>query len=336
MKRESVAGNLPDFHRALEQWFAEHGRRLPWRDARDPYAVMVSEFMLQQTTVAAVKPFYKRWMSTFPSVESLALAKEELVLKLWQGLGYYSRARNLHRAAQLLLRERNGSIPKTLVELRTLPGVGAYTAAAIAAFAYDECVPVLDANITRVVARLFNFHEPIAPVAARRELEKMAATLLPLTGGSAHTSALMDLGAMVCRSGTPACAECPVAAFCSAENPRAIPNKPPRAELTNARDARGLAWSGEGICLVPSPGPRWRGLWTLPPCEVSDGELLLEGHYFITRYRVTLEVRAMHPEAHWQSFLCDSLPPMPSPHRRALDQILHKNLQKRRLSPKSS
>jgi len=307
------------FRRALDRWFRKNGRDLPWRRAGDPYAVMVSEFMLQQTTVAAVIPYFARWMARFPDARALAAADEESVLKMWEGLGYYSRARNLHRAGRAII-EAGGRIPRAISDLRRLPGVGPYTASAIAAFAYNQCVPVLDANIIRVVARLFNYRKPVNAAAGKLFLERAARSLLPRRGGRAHVSALMDLGATICRSGKPDCPSCPVRRFCSATRPEAIPCKPARPQVIAETDCRAFATRRGAICLVRSEGPRWKGLWTLPPGAPSESPLVVLVHT-ITRHRVRLEVARSRPQAGWTAFPKDFLPPMPSPHRRALERI---------------
>ena len=308
------------FRRALGGWFREHGRKLPWRGAGDPYSVMVSEFMLQQTTVAAVIPYFARWMNRFPDIRSLAAADEETVLKMWEGLGYYSRARNLHRAARKIM-EEGGKIPHEVTELRRLPGVGPYTSAAIAAFAFDACVPVLDANIIRVVARLFNYGKPANSAEGKLFLERAAHSLLPRRGGCAHASALMDLGATICRSGKPDCPSCPARKFCSATHPEAIPCKPARPRVIAETECRAFATKGHAIYLVRSEGPRWKGLWTLPLGAPSEVPIVVLT-YSITRHRVRLEVARARPQGGWTSFSTEALPPMPSPHRRALLQIL--------------
>ncbi|MEI6494374.1 MAG: A/G-specific adenine glycosylase, partial [Verrucomicrobiota bacterium] len=166
--------NIGKFHRALHGWFRKNGRDLPWRRTRDPYAILVSEFMLQQTTVTAVVPFYERWMKRFPDIVSLAASDDEQVLKLWEGLGYYSRARNLRRAAQEIVGIHRGVVPDTMADLLRLPGIGPYTASAIAAFAFDRPVAVLDANIIRVVARLFDFRKGVTDARGKRFLEQSA------------------------------------------------------------------------------------------------------------------------------------------------------------------
>jgi len=329
---------IPNFHRALLAWFRKCGRDLPWRRRHDPYAVLVSEFMLQQTTVAAVIPYFERWMKAFPDVRSLAKADEEAVLSHWQGLGYYSRGRNLLRAAREIMERFDGEIPRDVSVLRRLPGVGPYTAAAVAAFAFDECVPVLDANILRVVARLANFKKPATTAAGKSFLEKSARSLLPASGGRLHTSALMDLGAIVCRAGTPDCPACPVNKFCKAERPEKIPRKPPRKVVIHERDVRGFAVypgssdfsrrgagdaekNGLRVWLTLSTGPRWRGLWLLPPAK-PGGKILATITFAVTRHRIQMEVVRSRPAKGSVPFPADRLPPMPTPHRRALRDLL--------------
>ena len=306
------------FHKALRTWFRTQGRSLPWRDDPAPYRVLVSEFMLQQTTVAAVLPYFTRWMKVLPDVAALAAAPEQKVLKLWEGLGYYSRARNLHRAAQAIVRDFHGEIPSDLNQLRALPGIGPYTAAAVAAFAFDKAVPVLDANIQRLVARLFDFQGDITTAAGRAFLENAATALLPQSGGRSHTSALMDLGATICKSGPPDCLLCPVQKFCRATDPASLPVKPAKKAVTRLVEWRALAIRKRSLFLTQSPGPRWKGLWLLPPADPTDSEPLASLDYSITRYRVTLHLREVEPHPDWKSFPLDQLPPMPTPHRNAL------------------
>jgi A/G-specific adenine glycosylase len=312
------------FEAVLQEWFRTNGRRLPWRENPSPYAVLVSEFMLQQTTVAAVIPYFQRWMAVFPDLTTLAAAPEPTVLKLWEGLGYYSRARNLHRAAKAVVEKCASQVPSDLSLLQSLPGIGPYTAAAIVAFAFDRPVPVLDANINRVVARLFNFRTPITTSEGRSFLEHAAASLLPPQNGRLHASALMDLGSLVCRAGEPDCEACPLRAFCRATHPATIPLLPPKKKPTPVEECRAFASDGGRVFLLQSHGPRWKGLWTLPLCDPSPFPLVSLTHT-ITRYKVSLRVFAQKPVAGWQSFPLAHLPPMPSPHRKAIASILAKN-----------
>ncbi|MEI8313692.1 MAG: A/G-specific adenine glycosylase, partial [Verrucomicrobiota bacterium] len=298
------------FHRSLNGWFRKSGRDLPWRRNRDPYAVLVSEFMLQQTTVAAVIPFYERWMKAFPNVLSLARSEEEKVLKLWEGLGYYSRARNLRKAAFEIAVRHGGVIPDQMQELLRLPGVGPYTASAIAAFAFDRPVAVLDANIIRVVARLSDFRKSVTDAKGKRFIEQSARSILPEKGGYLHASALMELGATVCKSGKPDCPTCPVRGFCMAVNPEKIPIKAPRKAVIHERDLRVFAQAKGFVFLVPSTGPRWKGLWLLPPAR-QEGDTLLELPYIVTRHRIRMEISRARPRAGWKSFDPAHLPPMP-------------------------
>jgi len=309
------------FHRCLHGWFRKSGRDLPWRRTRDPYAILVSEFMLQQTTVAAVIPFYGRWMKKFPDIVSLAGSDEEQVLKLWEGLGYDSRARNLRLAAIEIAAGHRGVVPGQMPDLLRLPGIGPYTASAIAAFAFDRPVPVLDANIIRVVARLFDFRKPVTTSRGKLFLQQSARSLLPKKGGCLHASALMELGATICKSGKPDCPSCPVRGFCRAVNPEKIPFKTPRKMMIRERDLRVFARAKDRVFLVLSPGPRWKGLWLLPPAT-KEGNPLLELAYIVTRHRIRMEVSRARPRRGWKPFSLDNLPPMPTPHRRALAILL--------------
>ena len=204
--------------RSLLSWFERCHRDLPWRRNRDPYAIWVSEIMLQQTQVATVIPFFKRFLETFPTLADLAAAKEEQVLRLWEGLGYYRRARDLHRAARQMVAEHGGQIPQEPAILRTLPGIGRYTVGAILSQAFDRRLPILEANSQRVLCRLFGRREDPRRGPARRWLWEMAETLLPTRRVGAFNQALMELGALVCTPAAPQCAVCPVAVLCTARH----------------------------------------------------------------------------------------------------------------------
>lgn len=201
----------------LLDWYAVNKRTLPWRGIGDPYQVLVSEIMLQQTRVAAVIPYYLRWMESLPSVEALAEVPEERLMKLWQGLGYYSRARNLHRAALMVMEEYGGQFPQSHRELLRLPGVGDYTAGAVASIAFGQAVPAVDGNVLRVAARLTGSEEDILDPAVRRRFREEMAAVIPADRPGEFNQALMDLGAMVCLpNGAPVCGHCPLEALCAA------------------------------------------------------------------------------------------------------------------------
>src|SRR5512143_467686 len=182
----------------LLEWYRLHKRTLPWRGHQDPYAVWVSEIMLQQTRVEAVIPYFEKWMAKFPTVRALADASEQDVLNAWEGLGYYSRARNLHSAAKIVAKDFNGELPRDLDQLGKLPGIGRYTLGAIASIAYDMNVPALDGNIKRVYARIFDIDEPVDSPKGDRLLWELAEKYLPKTDAGDYNQALMDLGATIC------------------------------------------------------------------------------------------------------------------------------------------
>ena len=320
-----------EFRQHLRAWFRRHGRDLPWRRTRDPYAILVSEMMLQQTTVAAVVPYFERWMKRFPSAGALAAAKESEVLSLWQGLGYYRRARNLHAAAKKISADLRGEVPRDYEGLRNLPGIGDYTAQAVRAFAFDEAVPVLDANVVRVVARLFDLRTPVDTANGLGKVRAKLEDLLPAKGGHEFVSAMMELGALVCRAGRPDCLLCPVKEFCAAKHPEKLPVKAPKALIKKRTELAAWVWNGEAVLLQQSTARRWVGLWRLPPL---DGEPpagpAAELTYSIVRERVTLRVhrtakRALMASAEpRKAFSLRELESIaiPSPHRRAIAKIL--------------
>lgn len=310
---------------ALLRWHKVHGRHeLAWRRQHDPYAVLVSEFMLQQTTVATVEPRFTTWMRIFPSIADLAAASEQEVLAAWQGLGYYSRARRLHRAAQLIVERHEGSVPEKEEALLKLPGIGTYTAAAIMAFAHDKSAVVLDTNIIRVLSRWSNLTTPIDTASGKKALINTATSFFPATGCRSVASALMDLGASICTTGIPQCSACPLENNCLAGTPETLPIKSPRALVTKVTEFRAWHSEGESLFLQQSQGPRWRGLWILP--ELGDikttGRMLAQITYPITRYRVTMKIFRLRgtPPAGLRSFKAEELDslPIPSPHRSAI------------------
>lgn len=278
----------------LTEWFARFGRDLPWRRTRDPYAIMVSEFMLQQTQVATVIPYFERWLIRFPDFTALAAASEPEVLAAWQGLGYYARARNLHRAAKEVVARHGGRLPDDPMAIATLPGVGRYTAGAIASFAFDRPVAAVDANIARVLARIIDLQEAVDSTSGAARLWSAAEALLPKgeTGGRLHTSALMELGALLCLPRQPQCLICPVRRVCAAKEPELLPIKKPRKKtVALTEDCEWHGASGGKILLEQQTGTRWRGMWKLPRLTTEAmGDPLLEFDYPFTHHRVTLRV----------------------------------------------
>jgi A/G-specific adenine glycosylase len=205
------------FRRRLHAWFRTHSRDLPWRRTRDPYRILVSELMLQQTQVSRVLDFYRRFLERFPDLSSLAQARPTRVLNAWEGLGYYARARNLHKLAKQVTTTRDGVIPSEPLMLRELPGVGAYTAGAVASFAYEKRAALVDTNVARVLHRVFAPHVHPKSGKGLKELWSIAEQLLPRTGKVTwtHNQALMELGALVCTARTPRCSACPVRRGCA-------------------------------------------------------------------------------------------------------------------------
>ncbi|MCX7891203.1 MAG: A/G-specific adenine glycosylase [Burkholderiales bacterium] len=267
---------MQDFSRRLVAWQRRHGRHdLPWQGTRDPYLVWLSEIMLQQTQVASVVPYFERFRARFPDVASLAAADEDEVLALWAGLGYYSRARNLHRAARLLVSEHGGHFPETRAALESLPGVGRSTAAAIAAFAFGRREAILDGNVKRVLARHFALPGfPGEPRVARR-LWTLAESLAPARGIERYTQALMDLGATVCTTRAPACGRCPVSRSCEAFRrgaPEAFPAPRPRREIPRRRTVMLVLLHGGDVLLEKRPPTGvWGGLWCFPEAPSVAG-----------------------------------------------------------------
>jgi A/G-specific adenine glycosylase len=265
---------VPDFSRTLIAWQRKHGRRgLPWQGSRDPYRVWLSEVMLQQTQVETVIPYYGRFLERFPDVRALAAAAEEDVLRLWSGLGYYARARNLHRAACIVASDLDGRFPDTAEELARLPGLGRSSAAAIAAFAFRRREAILDGNAKRVFARCFGVDGYTGSRTVEERLWRIAARELPQREIGRYTQALMDLGATVCVRAAPRCDACPLAARCiarregrTAQLPAPRPRKP-----SPERVVTWLVLVHAGRVLLerrPAPG-LWGGLWAFPESEPS-------------------------------------------------------------------
>jgi A/G-specific adenine glycosylase len=321
---------ITEFRALLIAWYQRNGRKLPWRETTDPYEILVSELMLQQTQVTTVVRYYQPWLSQFPTLAVLAAADEQTVLRAWQGLGYYGRARNLHRCARRLIESGTGKLPEEVSDLVQLPGIGRYTAGAIVSFAFDKPAPILDANVTRVLARLINLQTRVDTVAGRRILWEAAASLIKDGQARLLNSAIMELGALLCLSRSPRCVICPVRRFCQAVDPDSLPRK--RGRMVTQKIQENYWWirRNESILLRQASGKRWNGLWTLPPATAiaRDQLPIFQLRHPITKYLVCLKVFAgpapdTLPESfRWQTIasICDL--PMPSPHRRSVEAIL--------------
>ncbi|MEN6628386.1 MAG: A/G-specific adenine glycosylase [Sulfuricella sp.] len=269
---------MRDFASRLIEWQKHHGRHgLPWQQSRDPYAVWLSEIMLQQTQVGSVIPYYQKFMLRFPDIAALAAAPLDDVLAHWSGLGYYARGRNLHRAAQAIMAQHGGIFPDEFEAVVALPGIGRSTAAAILAFAFGQRRAILDGNVKRVLARCFGIAGYPGAKAVENRLWQKAESLLPDSGIGIYTQALMDLGATVC-SRKPVCADCPVAAACVAHNqgtvaelPTPRPRKPvPQKEIAMMI----LLHRGEVFLEKRPPVGIWGGMWSFPEAEVADEDYL--------------------------------------------------------------
>jgi len=258
-----------DIPRRLTEWYGRHRRDLPWRRTTDPYAIWVSEIMLQQTGVETVVPFYVRFMARFPTVEALAAAPLDDVLKAWENLGYYGRARNLHRAARIVVNEMGGRLPSDLSALLSLPGIGKYTAGAILSMAFGKPVPALDGNVRRVLSRLFALPEAVDRPAGAKILEARAADLVPEETPGTFNQSLMELGALVCLPRTPRCPSCPIASSCEGRRrgiEESLPVTSPKGPLPTRTFVTALLRSADGRCLLvrrPEKG-LLSGLWAFP------------------------------------------------------------------------
>src|SRR5579864_5492506 len=279
-----TARQLPGLRRALLAWYDHNRRDLPWRHTRDPYRIWVSEIMLQQTRVAAVLPRYKSFLRRFPTVRKLAAARQPSVLAEWSGLGYYRRARNLHAAAKVVAGERGGEFPKTAEDWRTLPGIGRYTAAAIASIAFDQPVAVLDGNVERVLHRL------LGGKGGNAELWRAADALLDRVRPGDFNQAMMELGAVVCLPSQPRCSECPVRAFCRTRGPGKLANGKARQQKQEVSYA--LARRADSVLLVQREKQHslMPGMWELP--EVKS--VSAEDRLFSVKHSITITDFTVH------------------------------------------
>lgn len=259
-----------EFANTIISWFQENGRALPWRETKDPYAIWLSEIILQQTRIAQGWEYWERFMAQYPKVEELAAASEDEVLRLWQGLGYYSRARNLHAAAKQIV--ALGKFPDTLEDIKALKGVGDYTAAAIGSFAFDIPAAVVDGNVYRVLSRYFGIDTPINSTQGKKEFAALAQSLIPASDAAAYNQGMMDFGAIQCTPQSPKCLLCPLAETCVALREGRVEKLPVKLKTLKVQTRR-LAYiyircNGEIAIHRRGEGDIWQGLWE--PYNVSD------------------------------------------------------------------
>jgi A/G-specific adenine glycosylase len=252
------------FSATIMAWYAEHQRELPWRQTKDPYAIWLSEIILQQTRVAQGLPYYERLLAAFPTVKDLAEAPEASLLRLWQGLGYYSRARNLQKAARMIVRDFAGVFPDTYDDIITLPGVGPYTAAAIASFAFNEAKAVVDGNVYRVLSREFAIETDIASSMARNVFTELAQSLIPASDPAGFNQAIMEFGALQCTP-APDCAVCPLRISCEACNTQRVSELPLKSKKTKVKEIQMdylvIEQNDQLLVRERTENGIWQGLW---------------------------------------------------------------------------
>lgn len=333
--------DIKGFQKQLISWFQREGKSYPWRETTDPYAILVSELMLQQTRIATVleRNYFSNWMERFPTVDDLAKAAESDVLKAWEGLGYYNRARNLQKAAQKIVATHGGVFPDSPDQIEALPGVGRYTAGAVASFAFGKFAPIVDGNVVRVYARLFAISDPVDLTSTKNTLWDIALALTPRKKTREFNSAVMELGQRICTRSSPSCLLCPVKGFCRSlltGEQNELPAKSKKQSITDRREHAVLVEKGGRIFLVRETGTRRKGLWRLPlidPESTPSLPKIYETRYAITRYRVTLTVYQFpesEREVHFQSLeegdwfsgaSAADLPAIAAPYRKVLEEL---------------
>lgn len=327
-----TADSRREFAQALVNWFLQYGRDYPWRRTTDPWAILVSEVMLQQTTIPTVLARYEAWMQRYPTPSHLAQASEQDALLSWEGLGYYRRVRALQAAARAVCEQYDGVFPQSESELRALPGIGDYTAAAVLSFAYNKPAPLVDANVARVLARIYNDPTPIDSTAGRKNMAQRAAVLVHRSNPRAYNSALMELGQSICIPGRPNCLICPVRPFCHAQHPEILPVKAAKRQITTMEHWDIWQLTPHGLLMEQQPTTaRHAGMYRLPrrPRELAQSlPHICDQAYAITRYKVTRHLHRavgdMSPQNAEQYIPIDRLSniPMASPDRKLVLKLL--------------
>lgn len=318
--------------RALITWFAQNGKDYPWRRTTDPWAILVSEIMLQQTTIPTVLARYEAWMRRFPTPAELALASEEEALRSWEGLGYYRRVRSLRAAASAVCERFGGAFPSEIGELLSLPGIGEYTAGAVRSFAFNLPAPIVDANVSRVLARLDNDPTPIDSTEGRKRHWQRANELLDRENPRLFNSAIMELGQTYCLPAAPDCLLCPCRELCRADNPASLPVKTPRPEWILETHYDLLCVTPLGVLMEKQAGgKRHEGMYRLPrraKADVRGLRPLATQKYGVTRYRITRHLfatgdpDAARPGEEWIPLARVEELPMASPDRKLLRRFL--------------
>ncbi|MCB5190750.1 A/G-specific adenine glycosylase [Methylobacillus arboreus] len=344
--------HFPPIAERLIAWQKQHGRHdLPWQNTTDPYAIWVSEIMLQQTQVAAVIGYYQKFMQRFPTIASLAAASQEDVMQHWSGLGYYSRARNLHKAAQIMMAEHQGVFPRDFEAIQALPGIGRSTAAAISSFAFGLPQPILDGNVKRVFARYFLVDGWPGQPSVEKKLWQIAERMQPQTAMGTYAQALMDLGATVCVRSRPRCANCPLQEDCGAlsmDRVSELPASKPRKTIPEKTVQMLVMTHGNRVLLQKRPDSGiWGGLWSLPELELGQDSqawgkqtMGLDGHAPASLMRLThvfthfklhitanhmpvaaLPLQAQEPGWHWMPLDVAIDAALPVPVRKILQAL---------------
>lgn len=322
------------FAEKLIGWYHKSKRDLPWRQTSDSYEIWVSEVMLQQTQVDQVLPYYERFLTAFPTLKSLAAAELSDVLKVWEGMGYYSRARNLKSAADILVKSNHGRMPKTHDELIKIPGIGPYTAAAVASIAFNESFPVVDGNVLRVLSRVLKITDPPGKKGLKSRFVQAARALLPEGEAGDFNQAMMELGALVCTPHKPKCTRCPISFFCQAyqtmKDPAILPVRVPPKNRPHYDVAIGIIWKQGKILIDQRPKEGLLGgLWEFPGGKQELGETLEECLAREIREEMDIEIRVQgpfltvpHAYSHLKvtlhSFQCQHLSGQPRP-QKAID-----------------
>ncbi len=290
-----------DVRSRLLAWYDAGHRDMPWRRTKDPYRILLAEYLLQRTRVASGRPYYERFLERFPDVASLAAAREEDVLRAWEGLGFYRRARNLHAAAKAVVRDHGGRIPADAATLATLPGIGAYTAGAVASIAFGEAVPAVDGNVIRILSRVYQIGSDVTRPAGRRDIEEVAQTLVPMVRPGAFNQALMELGATVCLPRRPSCGACPLQDVCLAFGAglqSSLPRKATKRPPTPVRVAFAYIRARDRTLLVRRPdGALLGGLWSLPGGEIEPGHKTADALRGLVEAQTGLRVRVLEDVA---------------------------------------